>query len=211
MNATYRPLLDVIVTDPYATYRPLLDLIGYTEGTDKGRGYNETLAYGKFTGGPVELVSMTLDEIDKLQTGMLNHPKNKLHSSAVGRYQIVRTTLRSIKKALKLTGKERFDEKMQDRLACFLLGRRGIDRYIGGELSESSMINQLAREWASLPTVQDRGHYDGQKAFVRSARVREVLREVKELAATKVPPKNEAEVGVWRTWIRRLLKLVGLR
>lgn len=34
--------------DAYAVYRPLLDL---TEGTDKGDGYNETLAYGAY--GPL--------------------------------------------------------------------------------------------------------------------------------------------------------------
>ena len=47
--------------DKYHVYRPLLDLIGLTEGTDKrrgggpGRGYNETLAYGRLTGGEVDL------------------------------------------------------------------------------------------------------------------------------------------------------------
>lgn len=39
--------------DNYHVYRPLLDLIGFTEGTDKGRGYNETLAYGKMLDGEV--------------------------------------------------------------------------------------------------------------------------------------------------------------
>ena len=48
--------------DPHFVYRPLLDLIGKSEGTDKGRGYNETLAYGAYTGGDVELVAMTLNK-----------------------------------------------------------------------------------------------------------------------------------------------------
>ncbi len=39
--------------DRYYVYRPMLDLIGFTEGTDKGDGYNETLAYGAYTGGDV--------------------------------------------------------------------------------------------------------------------------------------------------------------
>lgn len=34
------------MTDKYRVYRPLLNLIGFTEGTDKGDGYNETLGYG---------------------------------------------------------------------------------------------------------------------------------------------------------------------
>ncbi|WP_247996840.1 hypothetical protein [Brucella tritici] len=85
----------VSTPDLYYVYRPLLDLIGFTEGTDKGDGYNETLGYGAYTGGDVVLVKMSLKDIDDLQGKMLAHPKNKLNSSALGRYQIVRTTLRA--------------------------------------------------------------------------------------------------------------------
>jgi muramidase (phage lysozyme) len=167
------------MSDPRFVYRPLLDLIGYTEGTDKGRGYNETLAYGALTGGPVDLVGMTLDQVDALQTRMLAHPDNGWNSSAAGRYQIVRTTLRSIRETLGLTGKEKYDAGMQDRMGCFLLGKRGIDLWLAGSMTDEAMINELAKEWASLPTERDVGYYDGQKARVKSARVREVLAEVR--------------------------------
>src|SRR5690606_37183057 len=56
-----------------AASKGMLDLIGYAEGTDKGRGYNETLGYGAYTGGDKNLVLMTLDQIDAMQTGMLYH------------------------------------------------------------------------------------------------------------------------------------------
>lgn len=35
-------------------HRPMLDLIGKSEGTDKGRGYNETLGYGIMLDGKVQ-------------------------------------------------------------------------------------------------------------------------------------------------------------
>lgn len=127
--------------DKYYVYRPLLDLIGFTEGTDKGDGYNETLAYGA-----------SLEELDALQTKMLEYPKNKWNSSAVDRYQIVRTTARSIRESLGLNTTELFNEETQDRMACYLLGVRGIDKYLAGSLSEDTLINNLAQEWASLPT-----------------------------------------------------------
>lgn len=165
--------------DPHYVYRPALDLIGYTEGTDEGRGYNETLAYGKLTGGPVDLVGMTLDQVDALQTRMLSHPANVWNSSAAGRYQIVRTTLREIRETLSLTGKEKYDARMQDRMGCFLLGKRGIDLWLSGSMTENALINELAREWASMPTERDVGYYSGQNARVKSARVREVLAEVR--------------------------------
>jgi muramidase (phage lysozyme) len=146
-------------SDKYHVYRPLLDLIGHAEGTDRKRGYNETLAYGAFTGGDVDLVTMTLQEIEALQTRMLKHPQNRFNSSAVGRYQIVRTTLRAIRKTLKLPPSALFDADMQDRCACYLLGLRGIDKYLAGRLSEDTLINNLAPEWASLPTTAGKGAY----------------------------------------------------
>lgn len=115
------------MTNSYYVYRPMLDLIGKSEGTDKGDGYSETLAYGAYTGGDVDLVSMTLRQLDALQTKMLKHPKNKWNSSAIGRYQIVRTTMREIRKTLGLDPSALFDRDMQDRMACYLLGLRGIN------------------------------------------------------------------------------------
>jgi len=171
--------------DPYYAYRPMLDLIGRSEGTDKGRGDNEVLAYGAYTGGDRELVSMTLDEIDHLQTAMLQHPENGFNSSALGRYQIVCTTLRKIRSKLKLSGAMLFDADMQDRMACYLLGARGIDKYLASRMSEDALINALAKEWASLPTTSSRGHYSGQRASVTVADVRKALAEVKRRVAEK--------------------------
>lgn len=187
--------------DRYFVYRPLLDLIGFTEGTDKGRGYNETLAYGKMLDGKVtkgkgptvELVSMTLKELDALQTKMLSDPDNKkLNSSAAGRYQIVRTTARAIRKALPdrypLTRK--FDADCQDEMACYLLGVRGIDKYLVGRLSEDTLINNLAHEWASLPKLDSKGAYPGQHAAISVDRLRNCLSEVRHRHAKGQPVKE---------------------
>lgn len=197
--------------DRYYIYRPLLDLIGKAEGTDKARGYNETLAYGAYTGGAVDLVSMTLDEVDKLQTKMLQHPKNKWNSSAVGRYQIVRTTMRNIRKTLGLTGRERYDKEMQDRMACFLLGQRGIDLYLTGAKKEDAMLLELAKEWASFPKPDGAGYYSGQGGKLKPAAVRKVLKEVQRrwneggqpVRPSPMPtPKPQPEPGFWsRLWL----------
>lgn len=178
------------MSDKYHVYRPLLDLIGHTEGTDKARGYNETLAYGAYTGGPVNLIGMTLKQVDDLQGQMLAHPKNKWNSSALGRYQIVRTTRRNIQKALSIPATSKFDVEMQDRMACFLLGQRGIDKYLSGRLSEDTLLDNLAREWASLPTSKGKGFYGGQHAAVDPARVRAVLSVVRQRHAQGQPVKE---------------------
>lgn len=214
--------------DKYYVYRPMLDLIGYTEGTDapKGRGYNETLGYGimldgrttKGKGPTVDLVSMTLDQVDKLQSRMLKDPDNrKLNSSAIGRYQIVRTTLRSIRKTLSLSASALFDKDMQDRCGCYLLGLRGIDKYLAGRLSEDTLINNLAQEWASLPTTKGTGYYGGQRAAVKPERVRLALaavrkrhaegQAVREVDRPVVPEAVEKKVkeksGFWQ-WLTGL-------
>ncbi len=176
--------------DKYHVYRPMLDLIGLTEGTDRKRGYNETLGYGTYTGGNVNLVAMTLREIDALQTKMLKHPANRFNSSALGRYQIVRTTLRTIRKTLGLPTSALFDAAMQDRCACYLLGLRGIDKYLAGRLAEDTLIDNLAREWASLPTTYGKGAYAGQNAAVTPTRVRQVLAVVRKRHADAQPARE---------------------
>ncbi|WP_161631107.1 glycoside hydrolase family 104 protein [Leisingera caerulea] len=107
-----------------AAQKGILDLVAFVEGTDKGRGYNETLGYGAFTDGPVNLINMTLKEILELQKQMLQHPDNTFNSSAAGRYQIVSTTLKDLIKDLGLSGDELFDKSMQDRLGMELVRRR---------------------------------------------------------------------------------------
>ena len=160
---------------------------------DIGDGYNETLSYGAYTGGDVSLVTMTLDRIDALQIEMLVHPKNYLNSSAIGRYQIVRTTLRAIRKKLKLTGSELYDVAMQDRLCRFLLGSRGIDRYCKGEMTERAIMNALAKEWASLPQWDGSGHYGGQRARATVTQVRIALEETRRRFLTAEQPAPDPD------------------
>lgn len=122
-------------------YKPLLDHIARSEGTagGVGGGYNVSLANGKLLPGgqEMDLKNMTLDQIDALQGQMLKNPNNKWNSSALGRYQIVRKTLRGLRAKLGLKGDQKFDENLQDRLGAELIKQRGAS---GG----------LGDEWASL-------------------------------------------------------------
>ena len=120
---------------------PFLDLIGRAEGTDRGRGYDETLAYGKFTGGNRNLTGMSLNEIDALQTQMLRHPENTFNSSALGRYQITQRTMRGLRSQMGLSGSELYDPGMQDAMAMRLMARRG------------NNVAGLRNEWEGLRRV----------------------------------------------------------
>lgn len=172
----------------------------------------------KGKGPTVDLVSMTLDQVDKLQTRMLKDPDNrKLNSSAIGRYQIVRTRMRAIRKQLpnRYPGSRLFDADCQDEMACYLLGLRGIDKYLAGRLSEDTLLNNLAQEWASLPTTKGTGHYGGQRAAVKPERVRLALAAVKkrhaegqavrevEVVPEAVEKKVKEKSGFWQ-WLTGL-------
>ena len=210
------------MTDAYYNYRPMLDLLGISEGTDppKGRGYNETLSYGAYTGGDVDLIWMTLQQVDKLQTDMLAHPKNKWNSSAAGRYQIVRKTRRSIEESLGISRSELFDEAMQDRMACYLLGFRGIDKWLAGNMDLETIVDNLAMEWASLPVYATGKSYYGkqkQNASVSVTQVTNALDQVRErhegVQPAPEPPKPPAPEPVpgfdWRPFIIEQLRLVA--
>jgi muramidase (phage lysozyme) len=128
------------MTNWVVRFKPLLNFIARHEGTSNqpGGGYNTSLGYGAFTGGEKNLVGMTLSEIDVLQTQMLNHPENHFNSSALGRYQIVRKTLRGLKSEMGLSNSENYSVSLQDRLGARLIRRRG------------RSVQGLRNEWASL-------------------------------------------------------------
>ncbi|MBB3455230.1 hypothetical protein FHT86_003529 [Rhizobium sp. BK313] len=90
----------------------LRDYITQCEGTtgQRGWGYSTSLDYGKWLPGGKEqdLTVLTLDQIEALQLEMLSHPENATHpgggSSAIGRNQIVRRTLKGLRAQLRLSG-----------------------------------------------------------------------------------------------------------
>lgn len=126
-------------------YGPMLDAIGQNEGTDQGRGYNETLGYGRFTGGPLDLENMTLDQVVQVQTNMLNHPQNNFNSSALGRYQITRSTLLDFAPRLGMDGNTLFNAATQDKIAIAILK------------STNGDPSKLRGRWTSLRNVSDNG------------------------------------------------------
>lgn len=121
-------------------YKPILDFIAQSEGTAKaaGGGYNTSLGYGRFLPGGEEqtLTGKSLNEILALGDHMRRQPGNP-NSSALGRYQIVGTTLREQMRKLGLKGTDKFSEATQDRIGANLVRQRGAN-------------GSLGQEWASL-------------------------------------------------------------
>lgn len=136
------------------TGNPLLELIADKES---GGDYNRVYGAGVQRR---DLTNMTINEVIAWQrhyTGVEGSA-----SSAAGKYQIIRKTLEGLKDEMGLTGNEKFDEEMQDRMAYELLERRGYSDYLAGNMAEFTFMRKISQEWASMPKDESgRSYYAG--------------------------------------------------
>jgi hypothetical protein len=133
----------------------VLDLIGKHES---GGDYNRVYGSG------VQRINLTNMTIDQVQEWQRNRVNQGYPSAAVGKYQIITKTLAGLEKQMGLTGKEKFDEAMQDRMAMQLLENRGIGKLQAGTMTTAQInraINSISKEWASIEGANGRGAYDG--------------------------------------------------
>lgn len=130
--------------DP-ASSKPLLDLIAKAESNGNYNAY-----FGNSTNTSVRFTSMSIAEVMNWQRQYI---ADGSPSSAVGRYQIIDSTLAGLVKEMGIDPKQKFDERTQDRMAITLLERRGAEAYLKNELSETEFAASLAKEWAGLPKM----------------------------------------------------------
>lgn len=129
----------------------LLDLIGKLESSD-----NYNVIYGS---EERPLTKMTVREVQKLQQDMIDEGRG---SSAVGRYQFLKDTLKEATDKLGINENAIFDEKLQDQLARSRMEHRGFEKYKAGKISTEKLIEGLGSEWASLPpNTSNKSRYDG--------------------------------------------------
>lgn len=108
------------------------------------------------------LIDMTVGEvIDRGAKPSDNAEKRKNEGLifAAGRYQIIPVTLATLVKNGVVSRQDKFDEKSQDKLCIALLELRGLAKYKQGKISAETFQNNLAKEWASLPTTKGVSFY----------------------------------------------------
>lgn len=142
----------------------LLQQIAKGEGTSdeaarkKGyaSGYDVTLGYGAYGGKTAKpLTEMTMAEIEEHQRKMLADPKNKLKSSALGKYQFTKSTLFASGKdpgllaKLGISKETKFTPEVQDKLALALIARE-TKALKSGKMTPEKYQNILAGRWASI-------------------------------------------------------------
>jgi len=163
--------------NPFAAVKPLLDLIAAGEGdyTSVNRG-----KAGDTPAGWPGLDRLTIGAVQELQTDRTLF--------AVGRYQFIPETLRMAVAAAGFQSSDVFSPETQDWLAVALLlgGKRPALRdYLQGKnvTIEAAQLD-LAKEWASIPTAEGRGVYDGDSAGNRAtAKVTKVQSALKAARA----------------------------
>lgn len=133
-----------LTVDP-ATYTPLLSLIGHAEGNNNYNAY-----FGNGSNTSINFTAMSIDQVLQWQN---DYVRQGSPSNAVGKYQIISTTLSGLVRQLNIDTKQKFDPAMQDKFAIALLERRGAESYINKELTRDQFAANLAKEWAALPKV----------------------------------------------------------
>ena len=126
--------------------KALLDLIAKGEAV---RGSDPYTSLWPSTTEPL-LPQMTLAEVDRFQTQRI---RNGVSSSACGRYQFIRATLRDCVGYLGVDPlRTRFTPDIQDALIVARLKRvRKMDDWLAGDLSTDRFMIKLAQEFASFP------------------------------------------------------------
>jgi hypothetical protein len=148
---------------------PLLELIGTVEGPD---GYDD-ITQSTSLRPPIPITRMTLREVMKFQDLIVSSGSN---SSAMGRYQFIRSTLAGLVDDLGLDEDVLFDRRTQDYLARRELIRCG---FYERSRPDTRVANCLARTWAALPVVSGpnvgMSHYDGKAGNQARASVSEFM------------------------------------
>ncbi len=161
------------------SYKPLLNLIATVESNG-----NYNAHFGNSRNDSVKFTDMSVAEVRQWQTDFVAKGSP---SSAVGRYQIISTTLDGLVNELKLEPTQKFDPETQDKMAVALLERRGADAYVNNELTQEEFAANLAKEWAALPKIvgenPEQSYYAGDGLNKSRVEPKEVLSAIEPIEA----------------------------
>ena len=127
-------------------------LIAFAEAGPKG--YN-AVHHGATKPPPKAPTQLTLGDIDRWIRSTPGQPH------AIGRYQFIPSTLRSLQRRLRLPPGTPFSPQVQDRMADLLLSDAGYAEFLKGRIGQKSFMNRLALIWAGLPRSNGRSAYHG--------------------------------------------------
>lgn len=184
--------------------RLLLDFIGSIEAP---QGYG-TVYGNKQKELAKPLTQWTVSEIINAYPSFTS----RFGSSACGKYQFMRNTLRDLVAKMPFIASRKFTPDLQDSLGMRLLERRGWRKFLAGTMSRTAFGNQLAMEWASFPVLSDiRGAHRGVSrgdTYYRGDKLNKVLTTPGRVEAVldaalraERAPAPAAPLGSATTWL----------
>ena len=174
--------------------QPLTQLVGMAESDNVG-GYNaanngRSMDLGR--NGFKKVFGTSTSEITVGQI-LLAQDQRRIH--AVGRYQIIGITLKSLVRARCISGSQLFTEEVQDKAFVCLIkkNRPAVWRYISTGQGITAAANGMAREWASMPYTHGRSYYGGSdKAHATRAELFSALKAVRANYAGRLEQSGAA-------------------
>jgi muramidase (phage lysozyme) len=139
----------VIGSLPSGSVQGLLDFIASKESMGD---------YNILVGGKrANLTNMTVQEVLQLQNQM---KRGGFESTAVGKYQIIQSTLLGNMQKAGVALTDKFDQSTQDKLGLALLKGRGLEQYLAKKISPEKFADQISMEWAAMPYHTGASYYD---------------------------------------------------
>lgn len=139
----------------------ILDFIGSGEGTytssNRGTIGDDIIGSTRSTTrNGKSLNEMTIGEIQSLQD--IDDPNDPNRLFAVGKYQVIPSTMDIVVNGLDLSPDQVFDAATQDKIATFLISKKRprLGNFLaGGETSLDRAMLEMAKEFASIPVPYD--------------------------------------------------------
>lgn len=173
---TYYMKTRTLAVDP-TSYTALLNTIARVESKDNYNAY-----FGHAANTSTKFTDMTIAQVLEWQKSYIAQGNP---SDAVGRYQIISTTLTDLVAKLQLDPTQKFSPSMQDKLAIALLERRGSIAYVNKQVSRQQFAANLAKEWAALPRVigpqPQASYYAGDGLNSSLVSVQEILQAIEPI------------------------------
>jgi muramidase (phage lysozyme) len=144
---------------------------------ESGDNYNR-LVHGSGTPKEAPLTDMPIRDVLAYQSHMI---ANGHASTAAGKYQILKKTLRSLVNEGVVSLDDKFSPDTQEKLADALMERRGMNDFLEGKISHSAFLRNLGDEWEAI------------KKFSRTAE--KVLKALEEAQKEKIHDDQVARLG----------------
>lgn len=134
---------------------PIDQLLALIARAEAGSAQYNAVQYGARIKPSQLPTEMTLGEIYRWIDDTPGQPH------AIGRYQFIPPTLRSVARQRGFGPKTQFTPGVQDALALVLLEDAGFNQFKAGALGRRQFMHNLARIWAGLPLPNGRSYYEG--------------------------------------------------